>query len=150
MTWYLQRHKHPSYRIYRAWYMQYYTAQLRGIKFDFTFEEWCQWWERHLGPNWFNLRGRNKGQYQMARFGDTGPYAEWNVECITVTKNCSDRRLNGTGPSGEHNRGAKLTAKDVKAIRLDPRSCVEIGVTYGVTRTTVNMIRMRKTWAHIT
>jgi len=45
-------------------------AEERGIYFRFEFEEWLAWWKENLGPNWFEMRGRKKGQYVMARYKD--------------------------------------------------------------------------------
>jgi len=77
------RYGHPnSYRNNpqrRAYLGQKYGAKNRGIEFHFTFEEWAKWWENHLGPNWFKMRGTKRGQYVMARKGDKGSYHPNNV-----------------------------------------------------------------------
>lgn len=67
------------------------ATKQRGIDFDFTFEEWCAWWEKHLGPNWAVMRGCKKGQYVMSRRGDKGPYAAHNVRCILAEHNHLER-----------------------------------------------------------
>jgi hypothetical protein len=60
------------------------NARTHGTEFLLTFEEWFEIWEKsgHL-----HERGRCRGQYQMARKGDKGPYAIGNVKIITVTEN---------------------------------------------------------------
>lgn len=76
-------------RSYRGmWRQKYYfhkrAAELRGIEFLFTFDEWLTTWEQsgHL-----HERGCRKGQYVMARLGDRGPYAVGNVKIITCQQN---------------------------------------------------------------
>jgi hypothetical protein len=67
------------------------SAKERHIGFKFTYEEWVAWWETNLGPDWINKRGCKRGQYVMARKGDKGPYAPWNVECVTCSENIVGR-----------------------------------------------------------
>lgn len=70
----------------RKYTIQRYGASAHGIKFELTFEQWLQIWQDsgHLQE-----RGTRKGQYVMARFGDTGAYAVGNVEIITGEGNRS-------------------------------------------------------------
>jgi hypothetical protein len=63
------------------------SAKIRGIPFELTFEEWLQIWQ---DSDHLHERGRKKGQYCMARFGDIGPYAVWNVKIILHGENVSD------------------------------------------------------------
>ncbi len=44
-----------------AFWLQKHKSKKRGIEFLFTFEEWVNWWETQLGPDWFKKRGRKKG-----------------------------------------------------------------------------------------
>lgn len=76
-----------------AFNTQLNDAKRRGIAFEFSFEEWLKVWTEsgHL-----HERGNRKNQYVMARNGDTGPYAEWNVRCVTVAKNVNERHLGAT------------------------------------------------------
>jgi hypothetical protein len=37
------------------------TAKRRSIEFLFTRDEWFAWWEKELGPDWYNLRGKHGG-----------------------------------------------------------------------------------------
>jgi len=57
-------------------------AQRRGIEFLFTFEEWIEWWGED-----FDRRGPGADRLCMARHGDTGPYAPWNVRKATNREN---------------------------------------------------------------
>jgi hypothetical protein len=67
-------------------------AKQRGIKFELTFTEWKTIWRTALGKNWMKKRGRYRGQYQMARFNDQGPYAIGNVEIKLGDLNRSENR----------------------------------------------------------
>lgn len=62
-------------------------ANRRGIDFLFTFEEWFKIW---MDSGHWHERGRKKGQYVMARFGDKGPYAIGNVKIILHEENASE------------------------------------------------------------
>ena len=44
---------------------------------------------------------------------------------------------------------AKLTVEQVLAIRADTRSISVIGREHGVTRQTVSLIKLRKSWRHV-
>ena len=59
-------------------------ARNRGIEFLFSFEEWMKIW---IESGFWHERGCHKGQYVMARNGDKGPYAPWNIEIITSEEN---------------------------------------------------------------
>ena len=63
------------------------SAKSRGIDFVFTYDEWVVWWQMHLGSRWMMRRVCKRGKYVMARKGDKGPYAPWNVECIKSEDN---------------------------------------------------------------
>lgn len=64
-------------------------AAKRGIAWSMSFAEWLAIWE---ASGHFHERGRNVGEYVMARFGDTGPYARWNVSIVTVSRNHRARK----------------------------------------------------------
>lgn len=53
------------------------------------------------------------------------------------------------GPRGDLSGHAKLTRDDVDSIRADHRSCYVLGQLYGVDPTTINKLRLRKTWRHL-
>lgn len=78
-------HRHPI----RKYECQRKNANVRGIEWCFTFK---QWWDIWQGSGKWESRGRGKG-YCMARYGDTGPYSEGNVEIITIGQNFSDSYL---------------------------------------------------------
>ena len=56
------------------------SARMLGIPFQFTFEQWRDWW---LTDNRWSRRGRKAGQLQMGRKGNSGPYSPDNIECVT-------------------------------------------------------------------
>src|SRR5258708_24239946 len=75
-----------------AFKRQEMRAAERGIEFNFKFEEWCNWWQLNLGPDWMLLRGRRAHDYVMGRIGDEGAYEAKNVICITAAQNLEQRR----------------------------------------------------------
>ena len=76
------------------------NAKTRGIEFFMTFEEWTSIWER---SGYLKKRGRGRGQYVMARFGDTGAYAIGNVKIITGRKNIQEWQPTTTQKANHRN-----------------------------------------------
>lgn len=60
------------------------TALGRGVEWHFDFPTWLKIWK---DSGHYAERGRNGGQYQMARKGDCGPYADWNVAIVRMESN---------------------------------------------------------------
>ena len=56
----------------------------RGVEWLFDFDSWLKVWK---DSGHYSERGRGPGQYQMARRGDCGPYAEWNVVIVRMESN---------------------------------------------------------------
>lgn len=54
-----------------------------------------------------------------------------------------------SAPKGEEHHDAKLTADQVRAIRLDSRSQRVIAENYGVTQGAIAHIKTRRSWRHI-
>jgi hypothetical protein len=71
-----------------AFYAHRQNARKRSIEFLFSFDEWLRVWQEsgHL-----HERGCRRGQYCMARFGDAGPYASWNVKIILHSENIVEK-----------------------------------------------------------
>jgi hypothetical protein len=67
------------------YYYQMRNAQKRGIVWKLTFLEWRKVWGRRIIK-----RGRRKGQYVMARFGDVGAYEVGNVQIVLGQQNNLD------------------------------------------------------------
>lgn len=70
----------------QAYRNQKKLAIKRGITWEFTFDEWLAWWGDDIAK-----RGTHLGSLCMARYNDTGPYAEWNVRKCTVECNHRER-----------------------------------------------------------
>lgn len=70
-----------------AYANQRYKAKKRGIGWGFTFESWWLVWEQ--SGKW-ELRGKRKHQYCMARLGDRGPYRQDNVRITTNAENLGE------------------------------------------------------------
>lgn len=60
------------------------SAAKRGIQFMLSFDQWWGIWQ--ASGKW-EQRGKLEGQYVMARFGDSGPYAIDNVRICTKAEN---------------------------------------------------------------
>lgn len=133
----------------RDFYHHRRGAEDRGIQFEFEFEEWVLWWEMHLGQGWQKLRGRRRGQHVMARKGDTGPYAPWNVKCITQEANASERKENGTAARGTQVWTNKLTESQVIDIFNDPRHPKVLAAEYPVSVDMIWRIKKKKSWQYL-
>jgi hypothetical protein len=73
----------------RKFKQQKASARRRGISFLLSFEQWWGIWE--ASGKW-EQRGKSKGNYCMARYGDKGPYAVKNVFICTVKDGHLKRR----------------------------------------------------------
>jgi len=122
------------------------SAGSRGIPWHFTFPQWVAWWEQQLGPDWFQLRGIHRHEYCMARPEDKGPYASWNVKCITNAQNCSDRKR----LCGQEHPGRRLTAEEVRAIYCSNEGTKELAQRYKVNTSQIVRIRSQLTWSSVT
>lgn len=80
------------------------NALQRGVEWLFSFDEWLEVWKE---SGHYHERGRGAGLYQMARLGDCGPYAKWNVRIVRMEANAvAAFVLSGSGglPSAPHLR----------------------------------------------
>lgn len=141
-------------------------AKERGIRFLFTFEEWCWWWEFHLGPNWLQFRGGCRGKYVMARKMDKGNY-EWdNVECLLHEDNCRAQAANGLSgakmgsrhtkpsphkgrPSTRRGKGTKINGADAIRILCSKQKQKDIALQYGISDRLVRLIKNKKVWVDV-
>ena len=62
-------------------------AENRAIPWEFTFP---QWWSVWAASGKWNMRGRGKNGYCLARNNDTGPYSITNVRIISNAENASE------------------------------------------------------------
>lgn len=79
-----------------AYQSQRSAAMQRSIPWLLAFEEWRAIWQ--ASGKWKQM-GRRKGQYVMARFRDTGPYAVGNVRICTTEENNGERQISLAGRS---------------------------------------------------
>lgn len=91
-------------RTYGAYYRASRSEKTRGIPFLLTFEEWLKIW---VDSGKLEQRGRRKGEYCMARFGDKGPYAIGNVRIILTTDNSVEGWENDYVPTRKNNMRKK-------------------------------------------
>ncbi len=126
----------------RAYLLHKRGAVRRGIEFYFTLEEWCNWWEVNLGPDWLSKRGRKKNQYVMARNGDVGPYHPDNVKCKTQSENAREQT--------KKVRVSKLSGDDVRKIYLSRATYSKLARTFGVKTDAIEDIKWKHCWRHIT
>lgn len=123
-------------------------AKRSGIPFEFSLSEWISWWEENLGSEWMKLRGCRSGQYVMARNGDVGPYARWNVRAVTCEQNNSEARH----LTRENHYWAKMTSsKVIEARKLYVPFCTKFGLKslsrkYGISYGAMQKILHGKSW----
>src|SRR5262245_42046593 len=114
----MRRHKYSGEmrKWRRAFTLQRRQAAERGILFELTWEEWLLIWQT---SGKLSQRGKRSGQYCMARYGDTGPYAVWNVRIITVNQNNSEQAPAMLGrPVSAETRRRQSEARKGKPTRL--------------------------------
>jgi hypothetical protein len=126
------------------------SAKTRRIGFKFGFEEWCNWWERHLGRDWLNKRGSSAGKFCMARKGDSGCYEVGNVMCILHAQNISDASANNSCAFGINAGRAKLDEPSVRHIFKSKAKYGILASRFGITTATVCDIRSGRTWRRVT
>src|SRR5262249_46059985 len=65
-------------------------AKQRGIPWQLEYWQWLEIWQTsgHLAE-----RGRRKGEFQMCRPGDIGPYASSNVRIDRMEINASEAQM---------------------------------------------------------
>lgn len=142
-----RRGKTKKPKEWRIFYGHKTGAKRRGINFHFSLEKWCEWWKCHLGDDWLSKRGTGN-KYVMARHGDKGPYALWNVKCITHSANSREQT--------KKVRRAKLTEEQVKIIyqnvyqRDKGNSKAALAKRFHVSIYTIKSIRKKETWRSVT
>ena len=114
-----------------------YGAEKRNIPFCFTYSEWLNWWEAHLGPEWYKLRGKTFDTFCMARNGDRGPYAAWNVRCITKRENRAEQ-------------STKITREQAIEIFRSKEKAISIARKFNISRGYVAQIKIRARWGEAT
>ena len=75
-----------------------HQAHSRGIEFLISYEDWLEMW---LESGRWEQRGSKKGQYQMTRKLDKGPYSKNNCVIKTVEENQAERHNVPDGQTGD-------------------------------------------------
>ena len=78
---------HQLRALLERYFEQRQAAKQRGIEWALDFWQWLEIWQSsgHL-----HERGRCRGQFQMCRRGDIGPYASSNVRIDRMEANTSE------------------------------------------------------------
>jgi hypothetical protein len=95
------------------------NAQLRGIAFELTFEDWLKIW---VDSGHWGERGKRGDQYCMSRFGDLGPYALGNVEIITNAENLRQVLVGNQWGVGNQNALGYKHTDEAKLAMRGPKS----------------------------
>jgi hypothetical protein len=98
------------------------------------------------------FHGDSTGMVVRHLDGDSLNNCSDNLAWGTQSENTQDRVKHGTMSInvGSDNPTSKLTPEFVKAIRADVRKDSEIAKDYGVGKRTINGIKRRETWKHVT
>lgn len=147
-------YQHMAYKGYKrtpnvAYWDQKRSAVKRGIGWQFTYKEWVSWWEANLGSDWFRNRGHHTGQHVMARNGDKGPYAPWNVRCAKVEDNHNDYNLTKTSQANKTHR-KRLHPNIVKAIYVAHGPYASLAKKFGLDVHSIHRVKCQKAYKAIT
>lgn len=139
-----------------AWRQQAIAASQRGIIFELTFEDWINWWEVNLGSDWFEKRGKKRGQFVMARIEDKGPYKIGNIKCITSEANAREVAIKPKTQSFKNKMSVRFKGILNPSVKLNEYSIIVIlnsdlknsilAKAFNVTPETIKNVRERKTW----
>ncbi len=126
-----------------AYHSQKKGAKERGIEWLFTFDTWLEGW---IASGYWELRGRNKGKYQMCRKDDEGPYSPDNVYYDTTENNGlfahekqkrSQQWVEYVDQLKKHGRPGGYTSKKVIIHGIEYASAVEAAKALGLHWATV-------------
>ena len=81
--------------------------------------------------------------------GDRSNCQLTNLRYDTMAGNNADKEIHGTVCRGNKCHSAKLDEKSVLNIRSDPRKHRDIAVGYGISQSSVSLIKSFKVWKHI-
>lgn len=133
----------------------------------------CWIWQRALGPGGYGTiryQHGNIAAHRLSYMVATGSLPPREVDichrcdvrrCVnpahlfpgTRTDNMRDCARKGRivtpGLAGDLCPNSKLTSEIVRLVRIDPRPASVLGREYGVTKSTINNIRRRKTWRSV-
>jgi CRP-like cAMP-binding protein len=115
-------------------FRQYKTNCIRrGIPWELTFEEFCSFWD--ASGQW-ERRGRGKGKFCLARYGDSGPYALGNNYVAKNEDNASDSFLVKPKRDRKHLSARQIEVAVLLAEGLTP---TQIGERLGISRATASI-----------
>lgn len=80
------------------------NAKMRGVEWAINFADWWAIW---VASGKWAQRGRNSGQFVMARLNDEGPYAAHNVRIISSNQNVREYYDQTAPRRGGHPRGRR-------------------------------------------
>ena len=119
---------------------------------------------RGYGATWLN--GRHVGAHRLSLIVNCGEpptsshqaaHSCTNRSCVnpkhlrwaTPSENQNDRIAHGTDLRGESVGNSKLNESQIIEIRKSKKSLRALGREYGVTFNNISMIKMGKTWKHV-
>ena len=111
----------------KAFHDQKRHAKDRHIPFLFSYAEWLEMWL--ISGKWEH-RGRQRGGFQMCRFGDEGAYSVRNCYIGTVADNQKER----------HNHSEPETQEIIDLYKNTRMSQKERGAVFGVTQSAISKI----------
>lgn len=146
------------------------TSEKFHDKYQPVTETGCWLWM--LGTNGdgygsWRWRGRSIGAHRLSWMLHFGPIPEGMQVCHkcdtpacvnpshlflgTPVDNALDRQAKGRGPDtrGERHPLAKLSADDVRSIRIASGTQAAIGLEYGVCQSVVSSIKRGERWSHV-
>lgn len=95
------------------------------------------------------FRGFQEGADALHNDGDHTNNRIENLRWGAHTDNMRDKKIHSTELFGEKSHNAKLTADDVRAIRVSNETGRSLAERYGVSQVAIHFIQTRKTWKHI-
>lgn len=97
---------------------------------------------------WHGLPPEGK-PFALHRDGDEANFAPENLYWGDHKDNAKDAAKHGTLAHGEAHGRAKLTEKEVLAIRASSETNVDLAAKHGVNDMTIIAVRKHRTWTHI-
>lgn len=146
----------------------HWTLAQRLAHYSATAPTGCRIWTGAIGGSGYGVlrwQSLNHSVHRLAWEDRNGPIPEGLQVCHkcdvrtcvnpdhlflgTPADNITDKTIKGRQAKGEGHGMRMLTAAQVLSIRADARMGTVIAAQYGVTPTTISMIKRRKTWRHI-